>query len=110
MSRICDADTALVFENSMAAFFSPWYCCSVPSTVLRTPVSESSTSTAAATDAAPMARSAGVTVRVSAPPIFSIFWPTGAAFSPNAWRRAPALPREDSMAFCLMTESARAPR
>ena len=52
MSSICDADTAFVFENSTAASLSSWYCASVPSTVLRTPVRAVSMSMAAEPQAA----------------------------------------------------------
>ena len=110
MSRIWLALTAFVLEKSMAACLSFWYCSSVPSTVLRTPVRESSTSTAAATPAAPMASSAGVSVRVSAPPIFSTRCPGASRRSPNSSTLAPARPSEDSMAFCLTMESASAER
>ena len=108
MSRICEALTALVRENSMAASLSAWYCSSVPSTVLRTLVRFVSMSTAAATVAAPAARTAGVSVRESLPPIDSIISPAGFTRLPKLSSPSPSFPMAEWATPCSMRKSASA--
>ena len=105
MSSICDADTALVLLNSIADCLSAWYCSSVPSTVLRTPVRDVSILTAAATDAPAAAPMAGVTVRVSALPMPAMTVLAPLSFEPNFSRPVPALPSRLFMERCCTMDS-----
>jgi len=74
MSRIWSGETALVLENSIADSLSCWYCSSVPSTVLRTPVRAVSILTAAAPVTTPRPTAMADT------PI--IFWPAPSIWAP----------------------------
>lgn len=92
MSRIWDADTAFVFEKSIAASFSCSYCCAVPSTVFLTPVSDVSMLVAAAIVAPPRIPMAGVTVLVRVEPTDLSLSPADWYLSPKSVSDAPALP------------------
>ncbi len=94
MSRIWLALTAFVLLNSMAASLSWLYCSSVPSTVLRTLVSEVSISIAAAPHAAAAAAMGTVRARVALEPTCSMPYPKLWIFPPAS----PSLPPKSVMA------------